>query len=675
MINFLSSKISTALSINPSHTKALERLSIDTVRDLIFYSPRSYKTKILNPDLNNYSGTGTIIIRGTLQTELQRLQKRIVTKLKTNTHLIELVFFGKVHPFLKAKLKVGQNYIVEGEITAHNQNLQIVQPEFIFSSSEIVLIEPLYNLTYGINNKRLHQYIRKGLDLIKNLIQVQNLTAQEPHLWNLHKNLVAIHQPIDQNSYIEEAKIALQNLAAEELIAHQIFLSQVKQKLKSYTYKKNATLQDQVLTNLGFRLTQSQLAALESIEQNQCHQTQMIRLLQGDVGSGKTAIALLSMLNVIPQGQAALMVPTELLAVQHYKYFQKALFGTTISCCILTGSLSQKEKNLALKKIQNGTSIIIGTHALFQEKVQFSNLRYIVIDEQHRFGVKQRLALIEKAEVPDLLLMTATPIPRSLAMILLGNISVSQMIKSQHNAKITTLVMPDVKEQEIYKAIQKTISKGEKVYWICPFIENNEDLDIGVSNVENRFEKIKMYFEEHQVAMMHGETPMLSRETIMEEFAHGQKSILVATTIVEVGVDVPNATLIVIENAERFGLAQLHQLRGRVGRSNLDSYCILLYSSLYLSKTAKQRLEFMRSCNDGFLIAEEDLKLRGAGDVLGVKQSGSEDFYFVDKAQLTEEYYSKVLQDAKNITPNSPSWNFYTNIISKKNVAESLPHM
>ncbi len=674
MINFLSSKISTALSINPAHTKALARLSIDTVRDLIFYSPRSYKKKILNPDLNNYSGTGTTIIRGTLQTELQRLQKRIVTKLKTKTHMIELVFFGKVHPFLKAKLKVGQNYIVEGEVTAHNQNLQIVQPEFIFSSSEIVLIEPLYNLTYGINNKRLHQYIRKGLNLIKNLIQVQNLTVQEPHLWNLYKNLVAIHQPIDQNTYIEEAKIALQNLAAEELIAHQIFLSQVKQKLKSDTYKKNVTLQDQVLTNLGFRLTQSQLSALESIEQNQCHKTQMIRLLQGDVGSGKTAIALLSMLNVIPQGQAALMVPTELLAVQHYKYFQKALFGTTISCCILTGSLSQKEKNLALKKIQNGTSIIIGTHALFQEKVQFSNLRYIVIDEQHRFGVKQRLALIEKAEVPDLLLMTATPIPRSLAMILLGNISVSQMIKSQHNAKITTLVMPDVKEQEIYKAIQKTISKGEKVYWICPFIENNEDLDISVSNVENRFEKIKMHFAEHQVAMMHGETPMLLRETIMEEFAHGQKSILVATTIVEVGVDVPNATLIIIENAERFGLAQLHQLRGRVGRSNLDSYCILFYSSLYLSKTAKQRLEFMRSCNDGFLIAEEDLKLRGAGDVLGVKQSGSEDFYFVDKAQLTEEYYSKVLQDAKNITPNSPSWNFYTNIISKKNIAESPPH-
>ena len=333
--------------------------------------------------------------------------------------------------------------------------------------------------------------------------------------------------------------------------------------------------------------------------------------------------------------------------------------------------MTLKEKNATLKMIQNHALIIIGTHALFQEKVQFRNLRYIVIDEQHRFGVMQRLAMMQKADVADLLLMTATPIPRSLAMTMLGNISVSQMIKSQHHAKITTLVMKENREVEIYSTIQKIIDKGEKIYWICPFIEDNEDFNTSISNVETRFDKVKSTFGENQVAMMHGGTEISTREKIMSEFSKGKTNILVATTIVEVGIDVPNATLIVIENAERFGLAQLHQLRGRVGRSNLESYCILYYSAHHISNIALKRLNFMKSCNDGFSIAEEDLNLRGAGDVLGIKQSGSEDFYFADKIQLSNEYYQEVIESAKNIGPKSQAHSFYTNVISKKHFVKA----
>jgi ATP-dependent DNA helicase RecG len=677
MINPLSLKASKAISITALHAKALERLGINTVRDLIFYAPKNYKIKTLNPNLSTVATADTVIIKGKLETEPKKSNNRIIILFKSQNHLIELVYFAKIHPFLKAKLKVGEEYILEGEIFKHGQNLQIVHPEFLFSQSEVSQIEPLYNLTYGLTNKKLHQYIKKGIFFVKDFLEKMpeySSVAQIHGLPTIYECLNTVHKPKGANSYLEDVNTAIKRLATDELIAHQICLRDMHTKIKTTSYQKNESLQNQVLNTLGFKLTQSQLFALKEIEDDQSGNTQMIRLLQGDVGSGKTVVALLSMLNVVQKGQAALMVPTELLAIQHYKYFCRALLDTEVTCCLLSGNMPLKEKTATLKTIQGHASIIIGTHALFQEKVQFRNLRYIVIDEQHRFGVVQRLALMQKADVADLLLMTATPIPRSLAMTMLGNISISHMIKSQHHAKITTLVMRENREVEIYSAIQKIINKGEKIYWICPFIEDNENFSTSISNVETRFDKIKSTFGEHQVAMMHGGTEILTREKIMHEFSKGNINILVATTIIEVGIDVPNATLIVIENAERFGLAQLHQLRGRVGRSNLESYCILYYSSHHASNTALKRLNFMKSCNNGFLIAEEDLNLRGAGDVLGIKQSGSEDFYFVDKVQLPNEYYQEVLESAKNIETKSEAYNFYTNVISKKHSTKSDMH-
>ncbi len=678
MNDFLSLKICSAIKISPLHLKALERLGILTLRDLIFYTPKGYKEKKLYPNLSNCKIRDTIIIKGKFEKGPVRIQNRTVLSFKTDDNIVEIIYFGKVPIFLKTKLKIGCHYIIEGELAIHGQNFQIIHPEFIFSDSEITPIEPLYNLTYALGNKKLFHYILKAMMSIRPMlaeISEHNVLAQTYNLPTFYTSLLAIHKPIKHSSYAKDVNIAIKRLATDELIAHQICLNNIETKFKSAVYTKNTDLQNQVLQNVGFNLTPSQLSALADIENDQSKNTQMLRLLQGDVGSGKTIVALLSMLNVINKGQAALMVPTELLAMQHYKYMCRALEGTKVTCCLLSGNMSVKEKKEALKMIKSNALIIVGTHALFQETVQFHNLKYVVIDEQHRFGVRQRLALMEKTDVADLLLMTATPIPRSLAMTMLGNISISQMTKSQHKAKIRTVVMKDSRQDEVYSAMQRIINKGEKVYWICPFIENNEEYHAEISNVEDRFEKIKAIFGTDQAAMMHGGTETTEREQIMNNFANGPINILVATTIVEVGVDVAKATLIIIENAERFGLAQLHQLRGRVGRSSLESYCILIYSSVFLSTTALQRLNFIKSCDDGFLIAEEDLKLRGSGDMLGVKQSGSEDFYFVDKAELPAEYYQEVIKAAKKIVSKSPEYNFYTTVISKKHSCKSTANI
>lgn len=667
MTDFLSLEVHKATAIVPRHLKALERLKIQTVKDLLFYLPKSYKAKMVNPDLGTLKEGDSVILEGSLLTNPQKLNSRFVIKFQVQNQIMHLVFFNKLHPFLQAKLKIGNNYIVEGNLFRHEQTLQIVHPEFIFNPAEICNLEPIYNLTYELSNKKLRQYIKKVLEYSQNIFK--KFALQYPEFTTLYTCLTQIHVPQNVHSYAQESASAIEKLASFELIAHQLCMRSLSPRFKTCTYDKNADLQNKVLQNLGFSLTESQISALEEIQYDQSKKAQMIRLLQGDVGSGKTVVALLSMVNVIEKGQAALMAPTELLANQHYRYFCKALSGTNIKVCLLTGTLGLKEKNMALKSIQSEASLVIGTHALFQEKVQFRDLRYIIIDEQHRFGVRQRLSLIEKTYTPDVLLMSATPIPRSLTMAMFGDIAVSQM--TTNRSQITTLVMRETKEEQIYSAIHKIISKGEKIYWICPFVEEQEEIKVSISNVENRFKKIKDQFGDVQVAMMHGGTQVQAREQIMYSFLKEQINILVATTIVEVGVDVPNATLIIIENSERFGLAQLHQLRGRVGRSHLKSYCILMYSPNQTSDTARQRLEFMKSCNDGFLIAKKDLELRGGGDTLGIKQSGSEDFYFADKISLPEERYEELRNTAQSITSESAEYHFYTKIISKRNMVPS----
>ncbi len=382
----------------------------------------------------------------------------------------------------------------------------------------------------------------------------------------------------------------------------------------------------------------------------------MMKLLQGDVGSGKTLVALLTIVNVVSnKTQSALMAPTDLLSIQHFNFFKKALEDTDIKVALLTGKAKIKERREIDLGLKNGDiDILIGTHALFQDNVIFKDLGFIVIDEQHRFGVEQRLELIAKASNPDVLVMTATPIPRSLTLTVFGDMSVAQIkSKPQNRLPIITNIISNSKKLKLIASLQNKLDLGEKIYWVCPLIDQNDktahqdstnqdSINIGQNNKIIEQEEDVIYSDVTQlgielektypgrVAILHGKMKSVDKDNIMQEFKSGELRILVATTVIEVGIDVPDATLMIIDNAEKFGLAQLHQLRGRVGRGNLQSYCMLMYNPKCLSKMSRQRLEIMRKSNDGFYIAEQDLILRGGGEILGTKQSGEPDFFFAD---------------------------------------------
>ncbi len=495
---------------------------------------------------------------------------------------------------------------------------------------------------------------------------------------------------------------SLRRLATRELFANQLSLQHLRQQTKlkqGNSFTKSAQLQQSILKILGFELTYDQKKVIEEIKKDQLSPTEMMRLLQGDVGSGKTLVALLTIVNVVYSNdlenssiyhkfQAVLMAPTDLLANQHHQFFVKALSESGIKIGLLTGKISSKERNKLLSELENGDiDILIGTHALFQEKVIFKNLGYIVIDEQHKFGVQQRLDLINKASYPDVLVMTATPIPRSLTLTMFGDMDISKLTsKPKNRLPIITSILPKTKLNNVISVLDKKLTSGEKIYWICPLIDQTDEelvtqekntrplaklayaeefegdaerrtaaysnvredsstastyklpaevefckRSTGLTDVNSRFITIETVYP-NIITTIHGKMKNEQKDTIMQQFKNGNIKILIATTVIEVGIDVPDATLIVIENAEQFGLAQLHQIRGRVGRGMLQSHCILLYDPQKLTILAKSRFEVMRNSNDGFYIAEQDLLLRGSGEILGTKQSGEIRFFFADLA-------------------------------------------
>lgn len=440
----------------------------------------------------------------------------------------------------------------------------------------------------------------------------------------------------------DDTESITKQLAAKELIANQISLFKARTRIAGKhgnIYPKAEQIQTNILNSLGFELTSYQQQVIEEIERDQASGIEMMRLLQGDVGSGKTLVALLTMTNVAAAGfQTTLMVPTDLLANQHYEFFVRALKNTGIKIGLLTGKiLGLARKNIMMQLGNGQIDILIGTHALFQEKVNFKKLGYIVIDEQHRFGVQQRLDLISKGINPDILVMTATPIPRSLALTIFGDMTISKLQgKPKNRLPIATNTIPINKIEHIIEAINKKLIAGELIYWICPLIEQDDkeksEEDSLLMDVMNRFNSIENIYAGCS-GIIHGKMKNEQKDAVMKQFKDGEIKILVATTVIEVGIDVPEATLIIIENAERFGLAQLHQLRGRVGRGSLQSYCILLYNPKRLGKVGRGRFEIMKQTNDGFYIAEQDLKLRGSGEILGIKQSGEMDFFFADLAR------------------------------------------
>jgi len=569
---------------------------------------------------------------------------------------LTLVFFNAHEDYLKQILPVGQMRVISGRTEKFDYRLQMTHPDIITTVDkldEIQKLEPVYPLTAGLTSRRIAKIITDILPKLPDLpewILPETLTQKKWRGWK--QAFAATHNPEKPEDILPTAPARLR-LAYDEMLAGQLHLAilrQNRQKQTANIITGTNELSDKLIANLPYALTNGQKTVLQEIYSDMASGNRMGRLLQGDVGSGKTIVALLAMLRAVEQGfQCALMVPTEIIARQHFEVISGLLsllptFHFPLPT-LLTGSIKGAVRKEALADIVSGkANIIIGTHALFQEQVEFANLALIVIDEQHRFGVNQRAALSAKGNAPHILHMTATPIPRSLTMTMYGDMDCSLLTeKPAQRLPITTRIIPISRYAEIMERLQAAIDRGEKAYWICPLVDDNSDichpregvdLSDDIAAASKRYTEFTARFGDI-VGLVHGQMKAETRDAAMHDFASGKTKILVATTVVEVGVDVRDATIIVIEKAERFGLSQLHQLRGRVGRGDKASACVLLFSD-NMGEIAKSRLSILRETEDGFRIAEADLAIRGGGELLGTRQSGLPRFIFTDLVEHQE---------------------------------------
>jgi ATP-dependent DNA helicase RecG len=543
---------------------------------------------------------------------------------------LELVYFKADPSYLKRLLPVGAKRLISGKIEAYDGSLQMPHPDHVAAADAgggaLPLIEPIYPLTAGLSNTTLRKAIAGALAQLPALPEWIDAGFLAKQGWMSFADAIRrLHAPESEADLLPSAP-ARTRLAYDELLANQLALAIIRQRLKKRAGKRLSAAgkrRKEIVDALPFALTGAQTRALTEIDADLASPHRMLRLLQGDVGSGKTIVALLAMANVIEAGaQTALMAPTELLARQHLATISGFAEAAGLRVALLTGRERGRERDAILAALKDGDiDILIGTHALFQDTIQFRDLGLVVIDEQHRFGVHQRLALQAKGTGTgaELLVMTATPIPRTLLLTSYGDMDVSRLDQKPPGRKpIVTRTVPLERLDEVIDGVARAVGRGAQVYWVCPLVAESELLDVAAA--EERFAELKEKFGD-TVGLVHGRLTGKEKDAVMARFAAGDLSILVSTTVIEVGVDVPNATIMIIEHAERFGLAQLHQLRGRVGRGSQESSCILLYRQP-LGEVARERLNVMRSTEDGFVIAEEDLRLRGGGEVLGTRQSG-----------------------------------------------------
>ncbi|OWV70817.1 ATP-dependent DNA helicase RecG [Rhizobium sp. R634] len=551
--------------------------------------------------------------------------------LHDETGELTLVFFRGQAAWLEKQLPVDAEVTVSGKVDWFNGRASMVHPDYIVKAEEaenLPLVEPIYPLTAGLSPKTLRKIIDAALPRFPELPEwIDPALAQKQGLPSIRDSFHMLHEPRDPSDIDPQAP-ARRRLAYDEFLAGQLSLSLVRQRLRKVAGQPvNATgaVSGRILKALPFSPTPSQNEAIADILKDMAGTERMLRLLQGDVGSGKTLVGLMAMAAVIESGgQAVLMAPTEILARQHHATISKFAASTGLGIEVLTGRTKGREREEILERIASGAAqIIIGTHALFQDTVSYANLMLAVVDEQHRFGVHQRLRLTAKGISPHMLVMTATPIPRTLVLAAFGDMDVSKLTEKPAGRKpIQTITVPMERTGEIVGRLQSAIAEGKKAYWICPLVEESEELDL--MSAEERHATLVAALGP-DIGLIHGRMSGPEKDAAMMAFKNGETRLLVATTVVEVGVDVPDASIIVIEHAERFGLAQLHQLRGRVGRGDEASTCILLYKGP-LGETGHARLSIMRETEDGFRIAEEDLKLRGEGELLGTRQSGTPGF-------------------------------------------------
>lgn len=640
ILNFLFSPLSNIKGIGEktlkNYTRLLSKkktLKDDNIKilDLLFHLPDKILERKLVDNINEISNDEYIVAKlhvVTLSPPTKSKQPYIIT-CYLGKNFVNVVYYKYFENYINNKFRVGSEVFVSGKVVIYNSQIQIVHPDYISNNlDDIPFYESIYPLTYGITNKELS----KNIDFIlKNCPDLQEwLTDDIIGDWSSWSDsLKALHKP-NSNFDMKNNKFR-DRLVFDEFLAQQIALKITK---KDRDFKEHLNCTDKILKNrfiqnfIPFKLTKDQEKVIAEIEEDTFSNQKMTRLLQGDVGSGKTIVAFITMLNYIDNNkQCVLMAPTSILANQHFENIKKFCEELGLKVELLTGKIKGKKRKEILENLENGEiNILVGTHALIEDNVGFKDLGYVVIDEQHRFGVEQRLMLTNKNENADILAMSATPIPRTLALTIYNDMSLSIIQEKPKDRKeIITLIIEMSQYNTLIEKIKQ--KKDEKVYWICPLVDENEESNL--TDVKNKYKEFCSIFGEEKVSFIHGK--LKDKDEVMEDFCNNnERKILIATTVIEVGVDIKDATIIVIEHPERFGLSQLHQLRGRVGRGDKQSYCILLYDNRNIGKNTVKRLNIMKSSSNGFVIAEQDLKIRGIGEVLGLKQSGQQDYIIAD---------------------------------------------
>lgn len=636
--------------VGPNRVQLLNKLNIFTLGDLITHYPRSYEDRSKPKNIMECLDGEEALIEAVVLNRIVevRLRGKTMYKLQIGDESgrASAVWFNQ--GYLKNKFQVGKKYKFFGKVSNSLGRITIQSP--VFDETEKInntgRIVPIYPSTYQLSQNVLRKIIENGLKEITGSMPetLPSYLIEEYHLQCLQQAIQNIHFPKEFKDY----KNARNRLVFEELLSTQLALLQLKNasltEENGITFSKDAHMSD-IINQLPFSLTGAQRRVLEEIDTDMESSKAMNRLLQGDVGSGKTVIAMCAAYKAVKSGyQVAIMAPTAILATQHLENFQKILEKTGIRVELLISGITKKKKEDILHRLANGEiDILIGTHAIIEENVIFSKLGLVVTDEQHRFGVKQRTRIVEKGQNPDVLVMTATPIPRTLALILYGDLDISIIDELPPNRKkVETFAVSKKLEERVNNFIREQIKDGRQAYIVCPLVEENEEMDL--KSVEKLYEKYKKeVFPDYRVEYMHGKMKQKEKDEIMSTFKSGKIDVLISTTVIEVGVDVPNSNIMVIEDAERFGLAQLHQLRGRVGRGEYKSYCVLKYEGK--GEVVQKRMKVMCETNDGFIISEKDLELRGSGDFFGTMQHGLPEFKI---ANLFEDM--PILKTVQNVS-------------------------
>ncbi|WP_455931872.1 ATP-dependent DNA helicase RecG [Parvimonas micra] len=652
----------------------LNKLGIFTVNNLLEYFPYSYIDTTKFKKISEITEEGSYSYRLKIISLMENRKKRNIRVTKflamdEEMNYCTIVYFNSI--FISKNLKINNVYEMYGRAKLLGKNVEIQSPTMQNKANIIGSIIPQYHLCKGISNLDIVKIIQNLLKknsyfeekIPSNILNELNLESYDNAIRN-------IHFPKDNESFIR----AKRRLVFDEIFYFQLSMKKIKRNNEDAIKFEIKDETFDFIKSLSFKLTNSQNKVLDDIFRDMTSDKQMNRLVQGDVGCGKTIISFVAMFNVIKNGfQSVLMAPTEILARQHYESAKKLFFKYNIKVELLVGSLKESEKKVIREKIENGeVDIIIGTHAVFQEKVVYKNLGFVITDEQHRFGVKQRLLLSKKSKNPDILVMSATPIPRTVGLVMFCDLDISTVDElPSGRGKVNTYFVDENYEERYMNFIKKHISEGRQAYIVCPLVDESDTLEL--QSVINLYERLKeRYFQDVEIEFIHGKIKPVDKDRIMKNFENGKIKVLVATTVIEVGINVPNSNIMVIYNAERFGLSQLHQLRGRIGRGNYESFCILVSNNK--STNVKKRMDIMCSSNDGFYISEQDFLLRGYGDILGYRQSGEARFKILNIQKDYEllksaiKYVDKILMDDFNFEKEE-------NQVVRRNVDEFIQNL